>query len=114
MSSTLALTQRTSPAEPWLESSLSWLGGFFDRIVLGGMRMALESSILPTVEDLPAIERSARPYLDATLQRNPRAFFEFLDRPSAMIDVSVRSERPLAGGVALSLPFHHPLRALQP
>src|SRR6185295_11983087 len=105
MNSALALAPDDVTAEPWLEQSLSWLGGLFDRVALGGMRMVLERTILPTAADLPSIRVSARPYLGAELQRNPRTFFSFLDQPLATPDMAVRDERALAGGVAVTRHF---------
>jgi hypothetical protein len=69
-------------ADGWLDHALTRVGRALDGAALLGMRLAWADAVQPT-ERVPArLDVTARPYLDAVLQREPRRFFAFLDGPA--------------------------------
>jgi hypothetical protein len=76
-----------------------------DRLMAGAMSLAFDRALTPSAEEAARLQATAAPYLDERLQRNPRAFFAFLDDPPKPPDVSVRGAYRVRGGVVASRSF---------
>jgi len=69
--------------------------------------MVVDASLAPTPEQAALIRATAAPYLSEDLQRNPRRFFDFLEKmPDRMpVPISERLRRTVSGGVIVSRQF---------
>jgi len=101
------------PDESWAASALTWLGSGLDATVLAAMQLAVDAVLMPSPEDLPALQRSARDLLVPELQRDPARYFDFPSDSLALAPVHERTRRSLRGGEAVSrrfasgyVPFH--------
>jgi dienelactone hydrolase len=93
------------PAEPGGGRFLTGLGIALDSTVLAAMRRAVDLTLMPSPEELPALLASAELMLEPRLQREPRRFFEFPDELLRPLEVRAGRMRRLAGGVAVSREF---------
>src|SRR6185369_5857683 len=85
-------------ADGWLGHALTRVGRALDRAALLGMRLAWADVVQPA-EQVPArLDQTAQPYLDPVLQREPRRFFAFLDRPAAPGDARILDRRDVPHG----------------
>jgi dienelactone hydrolase len=82
----------------WLEAGLTGIGALLDRAALTGMRLAFGASLHPERQAAEGLEASARAYLTPALERDPRAFFHFLDAPAPLPTARPVERRPIPGG----------------
>jgi pimeloyl-ACP methyl ester carboxylesterase len=90
------------PSEPWSTRAFTQLGGALDGLVLGAMRLVVESAFMPAAEDLPAMWAGAERLLRADLRDDPGRFFRFAGGPPRATATRDRVRRRLAGGAVLS------------
>lgn len=102
------------PLESWVDMPRTFLGDVFDRMALRGVRFLMAGTIWPPQQTWDAIRAAAEPYTTTALQRDPRAFFSFLDDP-AVARVRVASRQRISGGQIVRRvldapyePFHRP------
>lgn len=95
------------PEEHWTAALFTSLGVGLDGILMRAMAMVVDAALAPAPEQVAVIRATAAPYLSEELQREPRRFFDFLDKmPERMpVPVSERLRRTLSGGVVVSRQF---------
>jgi len=101
------------PPESLTTRVLSLVAGALDRTVLQGMTLAYEAALVPALDDYPSLRASAHPYTDPILERDPRRFFAFLERPHACAIPTGIARRPIEGGAIVTrrmpsryVPYH--------
>jgi dienelactone hydrolase len=93
------------PSESWGERVLTQLGSTLDGTMLEAMRLVVDALMMPTPEELPALEASAAPFLSGELWDDPRRFFPFVEAPVAPARVTSRYRRALKGGAVIARVF---------
>jgi len=90
------------PAEPWTDRVLTQLGSALDGTMLQAMGLVVDALLMPRPQELPALRRSAEPFVSGDLWKEPRRFFSFVDAPVAPRRVIGRYRRALGGGTAVA------------
>jgi pimeloyl-ACP methyl ester carboxylesterase len=88
--------------EPWPLGMLTLVANGLDRVVLRGMALAFRAALLQPGDELARVRASAAPYVSAALERDPKAFFAFLDEPPRDIRPQPTAHRAVGGGAIVT------------
>lgn len=95
------------PEEHWTAALFTRVGVLLDAILLRALALVVDAALAPAAQRTDALRAAAEPYLRDELQREPRRFFDFVDKmPRRMpVPVSERLRRTLNGGVVVARQF---------
>lgn len=88
----------TLPDEGWGDWVLTSLGSAVDGTMLQAIRFVVDATLMPRPQDLAALRASAAAFTEGPLWKNPRSYFDFVDRVIMPTDVRGRHRRHLSGG----------------
>jgi len=88
------------PEERWGGRALTRLGTALDGAAMRAAQLAVNAVVIPRSDDLEVLRDSTGRVLDEALQRDPARFFSFRAGPSPSVEMSIRYQRPISGGVA--------------
>jgi hypothetical protein len=112
-----ALPVASLPPEGWGDRVWTAVGTALDHTVVEAMRRVIDTALMPSLDELPALRAAAAPFTDGPLWEAPRGFFSFLDEPTDMVVSETRYRRRLRGGVVIGRRFagrYHPYAAGTP
>ena len=88
--------------EPWPSGILTLVANALDRLVLRGMAMAFQAALVPPANERALLRASVMPYTIPALERDPRAFFAFLDQPAPQLRPQPVAHRAIPGGMIVT------------
>jgi pimeloyl-ACP methyl ester carboxylesterase len=88
--------------EPWPLGVLTSVANALDRLVLRGMALAFHAALLCPAEERARLRASMAPYITAALERDPRAFFAFLDQRDSEPKPQPVAHRSIPGGTIVT------------
>jgi dienelactone hydrolase len=99
------VTANDLPDEAWPGSVFSWLAGTLDGAILQAMHLAVGALMMPRAEDLPALRRSAAPFVAGPLVAEPGRYFDFIGASGPLVEEESRFQRRVAGGTVVARRF---------